>query len=146
VSYNDAVEEALCFGWIDSTIKRVDDEKYVQKFTPRNKGSQWSDHNKRRVRKMIEENRMTPAGMEAINGVDLTVTVRKPAADPAIPGYFMDALKDNRAAFRNFSSLPPSGRKLYLLWISDAKKEETRQKRLQECLMLLEQGKKLPMK
>lgn len=62
IPYDDAVEEALCFGWIDSTVKRVDDEKFAQKFTPRKNKSNWSDLNKKRAKKMIREGRMTKAG------------------------------------------------------------------------------------
>jgi uncharacterized protein YdeI (YjbR/CyaY-like superfamily) len=67
LSYEDAVEEALCFGWIDSLVKRVDEESYVQKFTPRKAASTWSASNKKRVQKMIRQGRMTPAGMLAID-------------------------------------------------------------------------------
>ena len=65
--YEDAVEEALCFGWIDSLVKRVDEESYIQKFTPRKAASTWSASNKKRVQKMIRQGRMTPAGMLAID-------------------------------------------------------------------------------
>ncbi|MGB2982026.1 MAG: hypothetical protein WBC77_12350, partial [Candidatus Zixiibacteriota bacterium] len=63
IPYDDAVEEALCYGWIDSTIKRIDEEKYAQKFTPRSEKSNWSELNKRRAKKMIREGRMTQAGL-----------------------------------------------------------------------------------
>ena len=66
VAYDDAVEEALCFGWIDSTIRKLDEDRYMQKFTPRNPGSVWSELNKRRVEKMIREGRMTQAGLSKI--------------------------------------------------------------------------------
>jgi uncharacterized protein YdeI (YjbR/CyaY-like superfamily) len=66
IDYDDAVEEALCFGWIDSTIKRLDDEKYVRKFTPRKNGSNWSDLNKKRVAKLIKSGLMTDAGLALI--------------------------------------------------------------------------------
>jgi uncharacterized protein YdeI (YjbR/CyaY-like superfamily) len=69
IPYDDAVEEALCFGWIDSTVKRVDDESYVQRFTPRRKKSYVSELNKERIRKMIEQNKMTKAGFAAIEHV-----------------------------------------------------------------------------
>lgn len=72
VSYEDAVEEALCFGWIDSIVRRIDDERYAQKFGPRKANSKWSESNKRRVRKMMEEGKMTAAGLAKISGLDLT--------------------------------------------------------------------------
>jgi len=64
IPYEDAVEEAICFGWIDSTVKRMDDERFMQKFTPRNKKSSWSEHNIRRAEKMIQEGRMTEFGLK----------------------------------------------------------------------------------
>lgn len=67
IPYDVAVEEALCFGWIDSIVKRIDDERYMQKFTPRKTNSNWSELNKKRVKKMIKEGRMTEAGMAKIN-------------------------------------------------------------------------------
>ncbi len=76
VSYEDAVEEALCFGWIDSLVKRIDDDRYAQKFSPRKPGSKWSVSNRRRMAKLIREGRMTPAGLA-------TVTYSNPAEPPA---------------------------------------------------------------
>jgi uncharacterized protein YdeI (YjbR/CyaY-like superfamily) len=66
VEYDDAVEEALCFGWIDSLVKRVDDDCYMQKFTPRKPNSKWSDSNRARVKKMIEAGLMTEAGTRVL--------------------------------------------------------------------------------
>jgi len=66
ISYEDAVEEALCFGWIDSSVRRIDDERYAQRFSPRKRKSAWSDSNIQRVRKLIREGRMTPAGLAVI--------------------------------------------------------------------------------
>jgi uncharacterized protein YdeI (YjbR/CyaY-like superfamily) len=146
ISYNDAVEEALCFGWIDSTIKRIDDEKYARKFTPRNSGSKWSELNKDRARRMIDEKKMTSAGLQTLKDVDLNESLKVAKQNLSVPGYFMDALAANGEAYSYFNTLPPSSRRLYVLWIDSAKKEETRQKRLQECISLLSQGKKLPMK
>lgn len=67
IPYNDAVEEALCFGWIDSSEKRIDKERYAQRFTPRKPKSNWSESNKERVRKLIVQGKMTPAGLAAFN-------------------------------------------------------------------------------
>src|SRR5262249_60030780 len=67
IPYDDAVEEALCFGWVDSIVKRIDDAKFAQKFTPRRGRTRWSALNKRRLRKLIREGRMTPAGLAKID-------------------------------------------------------------------------------
>lgn len=153
IPYNDAVEEALCFGWIDSTIRRLDEERYMQKFTPRKMKSTWSKHNVRRVEKMISEGKMTSMGME------LYIYAREngilPATDeeeepkrmfPEVPDFFTRALKDNPKAEKAFNSLAPSYKLQYFGWIMDAKKEETRLRRMKEALELLASGKKLGMK
>lgn len=69
IPYNDAVEEALCFGWIDSTVKRIDEDKYTQRFSPRSNKSQWSEMNKERARRLIEQKKMTQAGLDKINSL-----------------------------------------------------------------------------
>ena len=149
IAYNDAVEEALCFGWIDSTIQRIDDDRYAQKFTPRKSDSKWSALNKRRVAKLIKEGRMTDAGLVKINFSDTkdnygrTSRVKKQLK---IPQYLKQALMNSRTAWDNFNKLAPSYRRNYILWISTAKKEETRNKRLKEAITLLTQNRKLGMK
>jgi uncharacterized protein YdeI (YjbR/CyaY-like superfamily) len=150
VPYSDAVEEALCFGWIDSIIKRFDDEKYIQKFTPRKEKSRWSILNVRRVREMIKQGRMTDKGLALYkyaekNGL-LPDPDYKPKKDLVIPGFVTDALSVNKKAENYFNSLAPSHKRLYIGWIMDAKREETRMKRVREMIGLLNQGKKLGLK
>lgn len=147
ISYEDAVEEALCFGWIDSVIQRIDDERYSRKFTPRKKESRWSALNKRRVAKMIREGRMTDAGFAKLNYSgsedDHGRTARRKAQELVVPRYFKRALLGNRKAWENFDKLAPSYRRSYILWIATAKTDETRDRRLAEAIQLLEHNKKL---
>ncbi len=148
--YPDAVEEALCFGWIDSIIKRLDDEKYIRKFTPRKERSRWSVLNVNRVRKMISQGRMKEKGLALFryakkNGL-LPEPGTKPGKDLSIPEFISDALSANIKAAEYFNSLAPSHKRLYIFWIMDAKKEETRLRRLQEVIGLLNEGKKLGLK
>ncbi|HYG82145.1 MAG TPA: YdeI/OmpD-associated family protein [Pyrinomonadaceae bacterium] len=150
IPYDDAVEEALCFGWIDSIVRRIDEGRYAQKFTPRRDGSQWSELNIKRARKLIKEGRMTRAGLakvgaEILAGREVSRTESK-RHEPAIPQYIEDALKKNRAARENFHNLAPSYRRNYVRWITGAKREETREKRLKESIELLAQNKKLGLK
>ncbi len=145
VSYNEAVEEALCFGWIDSTIKRIDDEKYAQKFTPRKRNSKWSDWNKKRVKKLIAENKMAPPGLKSIENIDLTIEAKPRQKDLVIPEYIIDGLATNNRAFDFFSQLSPSRKRMFMQWIESAKKEETRQRRLLETIRLCSENKMLPM-
>jgi len=147
VPYDDAVEEALCFGWVDSLVKRIDDEKYAQKFTPRRNQARWSEPNKKRARAMIEQGKMTDAGLAVI---DDGILDRKEEPGPrlvtAVPQFIEKALNANKIARKNFDSLAPSYRRLYILWITDAKREETQRKRLAEAISMLAQNKKLGLK
>jgi len=147
IPYEDSVEEALCFGWIDSLIQRIDEDRYARKFTPRKPGSKWSQLNKRRVAKMIGSGRMKEAGLVL---VDFPLTDAKapprPRTMPDLPGWLESALKANLLAWENFNKLPPSHRRNYIGWISDAKREETRQRRIREALGMLEKNERLGMK
>lgn len=150
VLYGDVVEEALCFGWIDSIVHRLDDERYARKFTPRRSDSKWSDLNKRRVRKLIREGRMTKAGLATItfnlNDVDENPPPRSPREKPELPVWMQQALEANPAAWGNFNLLPPSHQRNYIGWVCSAKKEETRQRRIQEAIELLEKNQRLGLK
>lgn len=146
VEYDDAVEEALCFGWIDSIVRTIDADRYAQKFTPRKARSKWSELNRRRFAKMVAEGKMTAAGLAKAPPEDEGRAVENLPADDAVPGYIEAALRDNGAAWTNFSNFAPSYRRLYVRWIEDAKREETRRKRLAEAIGLLEQNKKLGLK
>ena len=149
ILYDDAVEEALCFGWIDSIVKRIDEEKYAQKFTPRKSNSQWSELNKKRAMKMINEKKMTKTGLIKIekakkNGkwTETVLNRKRFVLTPVMKKEF----SANKKAWENFNKLAPSYKKHYIGWISSAKKKETRDKRLKEALKNLEQGKKLGIK
>jgi len=148
LEYEDAVEEALCFGWIDSIIQKIDAESYARKFNPRRKGSNWSDVNIRRVKKLIEENKMQPAGMVHVSPELLK---RKPAKQIGLtlgdtPAFILEAFSREPEALRFFNSLAPTYRKYFILWISSAKREETRQKRIAESISLLLNKQRLGLK
>jgi len=148
ISYNDAVEEALCFGWIDSIIKRLDDERYLQKFTPRTNNAKWSSSNIERMRILIKEKRITKIGLEKFP-VELLKKKKdeKPAAGELnIPDFIQSAIKKNKTAHANFEKLAPSYKKLFIRWVLDAKQDTTRAKRVNEMVGLLIQNKRLGMK
>jgi uncharacterized protein YdeI (YjbR/CyaY-like superfamily) len=149
IGYEDAVEEALCFGWIDSIIKKIDDERYARKFTPRKKKSKWSGLNKKRANKMIKEGRMTDVGLAKIQTAKKTGLWDQDAGPQIsfdVPPEFAKALAQNKKAKENFDNLAPSYRKQYIGWIAVAKRAETKKRRIEESLILLEKGKKLGMK
>ena len=144
VPYNDAVEEAICFGWIDSIIQRVDEERYRQKFTPRNRNSDWSAHNVQRANKMIREGKMTEDGLtlfEEWQARNKKLVSRESTKGGQIPpDDLIRALKKNKKALGHFSKLAPSYQRNYILWINDAKKEETRMRRIDKAIQMLEKN------
>jgi uncharacterized protein YdeI (YjbR/CyaY-like superfamily) len=150
IPYDDAVEEALCFGWIDSIVRRIDEDSYAQKFTPRRKGSQWSELNRKRIRGLIKAGRMTQAGLAKVSAEILTEqegSVSGPKKkELVVPAYIEHALKKHGAAWENFNNLAPSYRRNYVKWIDGAKKNETREKRLKESIELLAKNKRLGLK
>ncbi len=148
ISYDAAVEEALCFGWIDSTVRRIDDERYMQRFTPRKDTSNWSEPNKKRIAKLIKEGRMTAAGFAKMSAEVTTgkSEPRPPRQDAEMPDYFARALKANKTARENFNRLAPSYQRQYIGWIKIAKRPETRARRVTEAIELLSLGKKLGIK
>ncbi len=135
IDYESSVEEALCFGWIDSIIQKIDDEKYARKFNPRRFESKWSETNKHRVVKVIREGRMTEAGMTKITFDVKKVNVNKPKPKPSsveMSAKIEKALKSNPEVWDAFQELAPSLRRNYILWLADAKKPGTFERRLQK--------------
>ncbi len=146
LEYEAAVEEALCFGWIDGVLKKLDDARYARKFTPRRPGSGWSALNKKRAEKMIGEGKMTEAGMAKIEAAKKTGRWDKdprPAISFEVPPELAKALAYNKKAKGNFDKLAPSHRRHYIAWIAVAKKAETKKRRIAESIALLEKGEKL---
>lgn len=149
LSYNDAVEEALCFGWIDGIKRSIDQDRYTHRFSPRKPNSQWSESNRQRVRKLLESGQMAPAGIQAVELAKKNGQWAHPVkvrSDFPMPTEFKNQLKDNPKAADFFASLTRSYQQQYIGWIAIAKRPETRQRRLLEAISLLENGKKLGMK
>lgn len=142
IPYNDAVEEALCFGWIDGKLKRVDDNYYIQRFTPRRRNSIWSELNISRVRKMISEGLMMKPGLEAFQVYldNPSLLAVRNMEIPDIPEELLKMLKKNKAAFSNFQKFPVSTRRLYLQWLNSAKREETFTRRIIKIVELSEKN------
>ena len=150
VDYEVSVEEALCYGWVDSIIKKIDDKKYVRKFTPRKDDSKWSESNKRRVEKLIAEKRMTNIGMAKIeaakkNGMWENV-ITPPVISLEVPAALAKALSENKKAQAFWSGLKPTHQKEFLRWINSAKREETVERRIKESIAMLNKSEKLGLK
>jgi len=138
VTYEEALQEALCYGWIDSTVGRVDAERYKQRFTPRNEKSIWSASNKARVKKLIDEGRMAPPGLAKVEAAKRNGSwaylndVERIGRGGAIPVDLREALAKEPRAREIFEKRPPSEKKLWGYWVLSAKKPETRARRVAE--------------
>lgn len=152
VPYDDAVEEAICFGWIDGKIRRIDDEKYMIRFTPRRARSAWSLLNVRRAERMIVQGKMKEAGWFQINNAKedgrwqeaLDEEERK-EKEIIIPDDLAKAFARNRKAWENFKQMAPGYRRDYIRWIKMAKREETRKRRIKEVVNRAKQNIKAGM-
>ncbi len=131
VSYGHAVEEALCFGWIDGMKRKLDDESYAFRFTPRKPDSQWSKSNLQRVERLIAAGKMLPAGLKAYHASSARETPPLPAK---LPGELEELFRKRRAAWANYQNFPPGYRRITAGWVASAKKEETRLKRLEKLM------------
>ena len=143
IAYEDSVREALCFGWIDSLIKRLDDARYARKFTPRKPSSKWSDINRRRWEELKAAGILTATGLAAAPTDNRYAPVPE---IPDLPAYIAKALKANPQAWSFFQKLAPGYRRHFVVWIHMAKGTETREKRIRESIALLADGKKLGLK
>ncbi|HLB27783.1 MAG TPA: YdeI/OmpD-associated family protein [Dehalococcoidales bacterium] len=137
VTYEEALEEALCYGWIDGRMRGVDSEKSAVRFSPRKAKSRWSKVNKDKAEKMIAQGKMTAAGMTKIedareSGAWASAYVLKEAQE--IPADLQKALQQNKEIWSNFQKFPPSRRNGYIYWLDDAKTPATRQKRIAEII------------
>ncbi len=141
--YEDLVREALCFGWIDSLIKRLDDNRYAIKVTQRTATSKWSDINRRRWKELQAGGRLAAAGLAAAPTGNSYAP--RPSI-PLLPAYIGKALKTNLRAWQHFQALAPTYRRDFVVWIHTAKRRETRDRRIRESVGLLSAGKKLGLK
>jgi len=143
IPHEDVVREALCFGWIDSLVKRLDQDRYAVKVTPRKPTSKWSDINRRRWAELKAAGLLTPAGLAA---APTSNTYAPRPVIPDLPDYIAKALKANSKAWEFFQELAPTYRRHFVVWIHIAKRPETRARRLRESISLLAAGKKLGLK
>jgi uncharacterized protein YdeI (YjbR/CyaY-like superfamily) len=142
VEYEEAVEEALCFGWIDSKLVTLDEERTMQWIAPRKPGSIWAKSNKLRVERLIAAGLMAPAGLARINEAkrDGSWNSLDDIEALIIPDDLARALAENRAAGKYFDAFPDSAKKMILFWIANAKRPETRLQRIEETLRLAAQN------
>jgi uncharacterized protein YdeI (YjbR/CyaY-like superfamily) len=141
--YEDLVCEALCFGWIDSLVKRLDEDRYAIKVTPRKETSKWSDINRKRWQELKAAGLLAPPGLAAAPTAN---TDAPHPAVPELPAYIAKAFKTNPRAWQHFQGLARTHRRDFVVWIHTAKRPETRERRIRESIELLSAGKKLGLK
>ena len=149
IHYTDSVEEALCFGWIDGLKKSIDEERYAYRYTPRKSGSKWSPLNINLAERMIDEGKMTQAGLVSFNQkitYDEENLKARDAKEIPLTSEMEKALRANKKAWENFNDLAPSYRKQYVGWLRSAKKQETLARRIAEAIQLLTENKQLGMR
>jgi uncharacterized protein YdeI (YjbR/CyaY-like superfamily) len=136
VRYHEAIEHALCFGWIDSHARKHDADSSRLRFTPRNRRSTWSRVNRERAARMTESGEMTEHGQALIDLAKATGTWQVVSDSDAVPGDLRELLDRDEVASRNFRKFPPSSKRLILEWVATAKKPETRQRRIARTVEL----------
>lgn len=143
VSYNDAVEEALAFGWIDSTVKKLDEERFAQRFSPRRKTSGLSQSNRERVRKLISEGRMTAAGLAAISHV--FHPGEPDTAQLEISSDILEPLKADAEAWKNFQRLPDAYRRIRIAYLESQRRHGRDQfdRSLRHFIKMTAKGKRI---
>ena len=141
--YEDFVRAALCFGWIDSLVKRLDDDRFAIKVTPRKATSRWSDINRRRWRELKRAGLLTRAGLTAAPSEKRYTP--KPGI-PELPRYIAKAIRSNPGAWSFFQELPRGERRNFVVWIHLAKRAETRERRIRESIARLAAGRRLGLK
>ena len=135
--HDEAIEEALCFGWIDGKLISIDDETFMLRYSPRRKNSLWSKINRTKAEELIRQEKMTEAGFAKIqeakeNGKWDAAYSSK--ASPVLPDDLQAALKKNKKAWENFQNFANSYRNMYIGWVDDARREPTRNKRIAEVV------------
>ncbi len=145
ILYNDAVEEALAYGWIDSIQKGIDEERFAQRFSPRRPGTKLSEPNRQRIHKLIKEKKMTPAGLSAVAGVfDETDRAGEPLT---LSPDILNALKSDPEAWKNFQKLPESYKRIRIAFIEGRRRhgEEMFKKSLDHFVRMTVKNKRFGM-
>ncbi len=146
IQLEETVEEALCFGWIDGKLRRIDEERFMLRYSPRKPNSVWSKYNRERAERLIEAGKMTPAGLSIIEEAKKRGSWDKAYADlerDRIPRDLRKALAEDKIAMENFQRFANSYRNMYIQWVKSAKTGKTRRERIEKVVKQASQNKKL---
>lgn len=146
ITWPESVEEALCFGWIDGLRKSIDEKSYKIRFTPRRRDSNWSQVNLKMMEKLIENGKIRPAGLKAYERRDQSKSrqVSYELDEVKLKKEYVDQIKENPKAWKFFNNLPPGYKKQTCFYVMQAKREDTRQRRLKVLIESAAEGKKIP--
>jgi len=133
ITYEEALDEALCFGWIDTLVKRLDDDFYQQRFVPRKASSKWSKINLEKFAALEKAGKMTEAG-RAAKPANVKPPPRRFQSDDKVPAFIARELALHPVAQEFWNEIPPSHQRNYIRWITEAKQEETRLRRLAKAI------------
>jgi len=130
-SHRELMEEAICFGWIDTTVKRLDEDQFIRYFTKRSSKSKWSDNTLGYAKQLIKRGKMTPVGLKFYReGLSRPTHDHGIPKNPDMPAELRGELEKNKVASANFEMFSPSAKRTFYMWILRAKREETRAKRI----------------
>ncbi|HSP88427.1 MAG TPA: YdeI/OmpD-associated family protein [Ignavibacteriaceae bacterium] len=146
ITWQQSVDEALCFGWIDGIRKSIDEKSYKIRFTPRRKKSNWSAINIKRIKELIKQDLVKTSGLEAFKKRDEKKAKLYSFEQEKIklPKELEEKIKANKKAWKFFQKLPPYAKRLSTFWVISAKREETKLSRLKTLIKCSEEGKKIP--
>lgn len=143
-SHRELLEEAICFGWVDTTIKRLDDNQFVRHFARRNGNSRWSENTQSYARQLIKEGRMTPTGLKFYReGLTRPTHDHGIPKNPDMPVELERALKKDKKAREGFEKFSPSVKRAFYRWLLRGKRDETRKKRVKQIMQMAREGRKL---
>ena len=146
ITYAEAVDEALCFGWIDGVLYRIDDVSHMQRWTPRKPNSYWSNVNIAKAKALQAVGRMTPAGLAAFERRDEKRTAKYSfeAAEAKLDAAALKKFRANRKAWEYFSARPPGYRRTATFWVMSARQQSTRDRRLDALIAASDEGRPVP--
>jgi len=141
ISHRESMDEAICFGWIDTIVKKLDEDRYIRYFSRRNKNSSWSKNTLSYAKQLIKNKKMTAAGLDFYKlGLKKKPLDHGLEKNPSVPEELKKALNKNKIAKNNFEHLASSHRKAYLRWLLKAKRSETKEKRIKTIIARSEKG------
>ncbi len=144
INLDEALDEAVCFGWVDSKLNVIDTERFKLMFSPRKPGSIWAQSNKKRVERLMRDGLMAPSGLQVVERAKLDGSwkVLDDVENLKLPGDLKEALSADKAAWKNYEAFPDSAKKQLLWWVTSAKRTETRTSRIRQVIAMVKENRR----